>query len=406
MRANPRIRSERGVALIMAMMVLLGLSLLSLVLMLTVAAERKISATSLRHQQALNIAEAGVNEALAQINNGLSPSTSNPRWVGQIFLANPGSVPVLGTDSVAAPTRQPAGSWLTYSTETKGPDALTIEYRTDAHKQVIYRYDQSANPAIQTASGVPIYKVTSTGRVGSAKARVVAEVIQKPTIATVQGAVMTGVPITFGGNCAVCGNNHSADTPVDGTHGQPGCSTYETNNGNLPAAWSTSTIQGQGSYSLSGVGNPPTSQSNPRFFAGPWEPLSMTQADFWSWVGAPVRNEPNPPTGVIYLDNNATAQDAQGNFAYHGGDGHGLLYVDGKLTVNGNFTYRGLIYVEGDLQINGTCWILGALVVKGKTTINIANGNLTVLYSSDAITQNINSGGSSFVKISWREVTP
>ncbi len=404
MRANPRIRSERGVALIMAMMVLLGLSLLSLVLMLTVAAERKISATALRHQQALNLAEAGVNEALSQINNGISPTTTNPRWVAQIFLALPGSVPVLGTDSVAAPTHQPVGSWLTYSTDTKGPDALTVEYRTDAHKQVIYRYDASQNPAIQTTFGQPIYRVTSTGRVGTAKARVVAEVIQKPTVATVDGAVMTGVPINFGGNAAVCGYNHRGDTPTGGTHGQPGCQSYETGTGNLAGAWTTDTCTAGGSSSVSG--SPQMSFHNPRFFYGPWEPLGMTPSDFWAWVGAPLRNEPSPPTGINYLDNNNTAQDASGQFAYHGGNGTGFLYVDGDLTINGNFTYKGLIYVEGDLKINGTCWILGALVVKGKTTINIANGNLTVLYSSDAITQNINSGGSSFVKISWREVTP
>ena len=80
-----------------------------------------------------------------------------------------------------------------------------------------------------------------------------------------------------------------------------------------------------------------------------------------------------------------------------------MLYVDGDLAVNGNFNYRGLIYVEGDLKINGTTWILGGLIVKGKTEVKIANGSCTVLYSADAIAQNIAKYGGQFVTLSWRE---
>ena len=111
-----------------------------------------------------------------------------------------------------------------------------------------------------------------------------------------------------------------------------------------------------------------------------------------------------PPIGMIYLDNNATLMDRTGAFAYHGGDGEGYLYVDGDMTINGNFTYRGLIYIEGDLHINGTCWILGGLVCKGKADINLANGTLTVLYSGDAIQQALAKYGGQFVTLGWREL--
>ena len=85
------------------------------------------------------------------------------------------------------------------------------------------------------------------------------------------------------------------------------------------------------------------------------------------------------------------------------GDGEGLLYVDGDLAINGNFSFRGLVYIEGDLKINGTCWILGSIIVKGKSKIKIANGTCTILFSEEAITQTIAKYGGQFVTLSWRE---
>jgi hypothetical protein len=402
MRHGVESRAERGIALVVAMMVLLAIALLALMLMFNVNIERKIAGHSVRSQQALNVAEAGVSEVCSRLANDVTLADS--RAVAQIFLVNAGSVPVLGTDSTGFATSQPVGGWLKYSTEAKGPDALTVQYRTDAARTVIYKYDDLHVPKVNTVSGMPIYRITSTGQVGTAKTRIVTEVIQKPTVAMVQAAIMAGVPINFGGNCAVCGMNHRADTPA-GVRPPGGCTPYETSN-HLPAAWSTSTITSGGSATTAGSPVSLSPGHTNQFFAGPWEPLSMTQPEFWSWVGTRHSSEPSPPNGIIYLDDNLTTQDAHGNFAYHGGNGHGFLYVDGDMTINGNFTYRGLIYIEGDLKINGTCWILGGLVVKGKTSVNIANGNLTILYSSDAITQNISQSGTQYVRLSWREVAP
>jgi hypothetical protein len=102
------------------------------------------------------------------------------------------------------------------------------------------------------------------------------------------------------------------------------------------------------------------------------------------------------------MDNNSITQDATGAWSAGGGNGEGLLYVDGDLTINSNFTFKGLVYVEGDLKINGNSWILGALIVKGKG--RISNGGCVVLYSSEAIQQNIAKYGGQFTTLSWHEV--
>jgi len=394
-------RSERGIALVIAMLVLLVVSMLAIVLMTSVVTDNKITGHSTREAKALNIAEAGIAEALAQVRAGnIDVNNPNPRKVSQIFNTAPGSVPVLGTDSTALATSQPAGQWLNYSPSDKGPGALTVRFRTDASQSVIYKYDRNVVPHVQTASGYPIFQVISTGHAGSDSRQIVAEFIQKPVQVNAMGAMVANVGIDFLGNSDVCGYNHSINTPI-GTKGRGPCLGYELGYGDLPGAWSGGAITSSGSATQNG--NPPTVGVQTGFYAGPWSVFNMTQSEFYTWVGPPQWPGADPPVGITYVDNNSIAQDASANMAYHGGDGEGLLYVDGDMTINGNFNFKGLIYCEGNLQINGTCWILGGLVVKGSTTVKIANGNCTILYSKDAIEQTISQYGGQFVNISWRE---
>ncbi len=394
------LRDERGVALVMALLVLLVISLLSVTLLVTVNVETKVSSLSAMQTQAVNLAEAGVGEAIARIRSGDIPTNTNPRQVAQIFNTIPGNVPVLGVDSVALATRQPAGQWLNYTTAGKTDSVLTVTYKTNADRTLIYKYDPTKNPAVQTTSGFPIFVVTSTGRRGSASGRVVAEVIQKPVNVNAKGALAADKGIDFSGNSEICGFNHDINTPA-GTRGRPPCDGWELASGHLNGSWSSGTITSGGSSAQNGV--PPNNPNQTGFYSGPWDAFSMQQAEFFSWIGAPLASEPANPQGIYYLDNNGTSQDASGDFKYNGGTGEGLLYVDGDLAINGNFVFRGLVYIEGDLKINGTCWILGSIIVKGKSRIKIANGSCTILYSNDAITQNIAKYGGQFVTLSWRE---
>jgi len=408
--ASPGFRKEeRGIALVMALMVLLAISLLSVALMMTLQIEKKLTGEQSRYAKCLNLAEAGVAEAMSHIRNGDIPANAaNPRLCAQIFLAPAGSLPnYVNTDSIPLPTGQPVASQLTYSTAGKSPDALTVTYKTDAARTVIYRYDVTKNPPINYQTGFPIYVIKSTGRVGTTSRRVQAEVIQKPVNLAIKGALAVNVGVDFGGSSAVCGYNHRGDTPLQtqGTHDDaPGAcfaGNWETGAGNLYGTWSSSTITSGGSAGQAGipVDNMPNQVG---FYAGPWEAVNLGQAEFFSWVGAPRPTMPAPMKGIFYIDNNSISQDATGAWSAGGVNGEGLLYVDGDLTLNSNFTFKGLIYVEGDLKINGNSWVLGALIVRGKS--RLANGGCVVLYSSDAIQQNIAKYGGQFTTLSWREV--
>ena len=404
LRSSPR--GERGIALVMALLVLLVMALLASVLMMSVSINRKVAGHDLRMAQALNTAEAGVGEALARIRNGdLTLPLNNPRAVGQIFLCNAGSVPVLGTDSIAVETRQPAGQWLNYSPATRGPDALTVQFKTNAARTAIYRYDNLLTPPIQTTTGLPIYTVSATGREGSAVKRVVTEVIQKPFNVFAKGALVSDHDIEFVGNAVVCGYNHRANTPAwDGENGRgivPDCMDNEIYIGDLYGSWTTQETYNGGGAEQAGVPDPNISHQG-GFYTGPWDMLGLPQADFYSWVGAPRSNEPANINAITYLDNDGIAQNQSGNFAFHGANGEGMLYVDGDLTLNSTFTFKGIVYIEGDLKLNGTAWILGGLVVKGRSRVKM-NGGATILYSSEAIMIALAKYGGQFVTLSWRE---
>lgn len=408
MNANPgahRRGDERGMALVLALMVLLVLSVIGAALMANVSTESKITGYKLRDTQALTIAEAGVQEAMLRIRNGDFLDDQNPRNVTLIYDQVAGSIPVSGADTTSLPTLQPAGGYLGYSSATKNPMLLSIQYKTRGGNTIV-RYDETATPKINTVTGSPIFVIRSTGRTGNAYRSLYTEVTRSRVNVLARSAVTANVDIQFKGNIKICGHNHVMQTPI-GTQPNLCDASYLVSPPHttcLPGAWSSKTIDASlGSPTVQGE---PTDmkQNQVGFYSGPWDALSMTQSEFWPWVGTPLTAEPGVAQGIFYLDDDLVKQNKSGNFSYNGGDGEGFLYVDGDLRLNGSFTYKGLIYVEGDLTINGDCWILGGLIVNGKATVRIANGSAVVLYSSEAIAQSISKYGGNMRTIAWREL--
>ena len=407
---RPRVHeNERGIALVIAMLVLLVMTLLGLVLMAGASINRSLAGNDQRMRETLNLAEAGVGEAIARIRNQETlMDPTDPDDVCQVFNTITGSVPVLGADSIALATGQPVGQFLDYTTADRGPDVLTISWKKDPTGTRVMRYDPSLNPSLNTLTGSPVFVVRSTGRVGRARRTVVSEVIQKPYTVNIKGALTADIPINFVGVANICGYDHSFSTPYDdGEDGRgimPGDATHCIDNelvgGALPGAWSTGAISGGGASGASGLPSGFTGNQT-GFYAGPWEPFSMSQNEFYSWIGAPVGLQTNW-NGVFYYDNNSTTQDRSADLGVHSVTGEGFLYVDGDLRANADFHYKGLVYVEGDFVINGTAWVLGGVVVKGETNI-LANGDMTILYSNEAITQALAKYGGQFVTLAWRE---
>jgi Tfp pilus assembly protein PilX len=415
---------QRGAALVIALLVLLALSVLGAALISNVQIEDKITSFQRRDTEALHIAEAGLQEAMLRLRNGEIPDNGNKRMVSIIYEAPAGSIPVSGADTTSLPTLQPSGRYLGYSSASKkyaqgsttDLQNLTVKYKTKITPGAppdtqIVLYDDSATPKMNTTSGTPVFIVTATGTKGKIARRLVAEVTRAKFTVMSRGAVAAKVSIELKGNIKICGHDHLYATPYGKQ--PPGCNGFPSgappgwwapgvHADCMPGGWSESTVNQVGSPTV--IGEPTSYEQNQTgFYSGPWDALTLTQAEFWPWIGNAVSVPPMPPKGVYYLDNNGVKQDQSGVFAYTGGDGEGLLYVDGDLSINGTFRYKGMIYVEGDLAINGDAWILGGIIVRGQQPVKVANGSAVILYSSEAIEQAISKYGGDMRMLSWRE---
>lgn len=410
-RVHQPYRNERGVSLVVAILVLVTLAAIAVTMMISIISDRRVASLDLQTAKALHYAEAGIAEGLERIRRRDVPDSLNPKMVTQVFLATIGNVPVMGADTTALPTGQPAGQWMDYSTPGRGPDVLTIEYKTDPGKTKIYRYDKTKNPAVQTATGAPIFVITATGRAGSARRRLVTEIVNPVLSPNIKGAAVAfKSKVEYKSNAIGIGYDYKLNTPT-GT-GQDGVrhNEWETGVGvDGPAGYARKDVTYSGSSVL--TGSPAEQEKMPQAYAGPWEVLGMTQNEFYTWIGDPNWDKKQGnPRGITYLDlPGGKPQDAKGKFEMKGGfNGDGLLYVNGSLNIKGDFSFRGLIYCEGELKVEGAAWVLGSVVAK-KVTLKqkkSATTPLTVLKSNEAVAFNINKYGGFFSTLAWRELDP
>lgn len=394
--------NQRGVALVLALLSLVVLSALSLAFFMSLSAGRRNASYDAQATKALSAAEAGIGEAMERIRRLDVPNNSNPKSVAQIFLTPAGSVPSVGADTVALATQQPTSNWLTYSSATRGPEVLTVAYKTDPARTVIYKYDVTKTPSVNTASGQPIYVITATGRFGSAKRTVIAEVANRQPPVNIKGAVVGVKKVDFKGANGN-GYDHRADTPTGTGDNGSRALAWETTSAPKPAIYSEDKAKYDGILQ----GSPKVVDDQPDAYTGVWEVLNMTQAEFDNWIGEPNGDKKQGnPRGITYVDRDgSTPHDGKGKFEWKGGfNGDGIIYANGDLKIKGDFTFRGLIYVNGKFEVDGASWILGSIIakeikIKGKKGMERA-----VLRSDDSVALNIAKYGGQFATLSWREV--
>lgn len=405
-RPDSCVRNERGVALVMAIVVLLVISLLAAAVMQNLSTQRKISGHGLRTSRALSAAEAGVSEMLSRLRSGeIQLDESNSASAAQIYLASSGLVPAVGADTMAYATDQPAGEWLDYSSATRGPDVLTIGFRTDASGNIV-RYDAEQSPALNTACGMPVFTVTSTGRIHGDRTRIRTEFFWKPRHLTFNAALVSGVDVSLDGSLSICGYQHTQATDMAdaelGRTGSPSCTDHEVGLGNLPAVWTAGTVANNGAQ-LSGIPIPAIESQN-GFYDGPWEPLGMTSAELATLLGG-SSTKPSSWDGPVRMDDDSQFSNGTASYTIDGLQGTGILYVDGDLELTGQVAFRGLVYVEGDFNSSASGAIVGALIVHGRSggSCALSNGP-SIAYSKDAIHEVIGRAAKEIVTLSWREV--
>jgi Tfp pilus assembly protein PilX len=400
-------RNERGGGLLMALLVIVALAAITAGIVMTVSTDRRATSYNMTRASALNLAESGVAEAWERIRMGDVPDNRNPRMVSQIYLADEGSLPsYANTDTIALPTKQPAGAWLPYSSASKDTFALTVKYMTNSAQTGIYYYDKTKSPPIQGKTGYPIYVIHAVGRDGLSRRVVDTSIAQLGIVPNLKGAYVSADQVKFHGSNFAMGYDYKAETPYGTGYNCVRDGTYETTTNNAAGVWTTNKVDLKAPSKIAGA--PTKVENGTTFYAGPWEALNMTQADFFNWLGPAVsdwKNDVPLPSGITYL-NDKGDKPGKGNKTYRfsGGDGDGFLYVNGNLEIKGNFTFRGLIYVEGDVNFKGTGWVLGSVVVTDHSKLAPSHKNTcTFVLSNQAVAQFLQRHRTPFTTLTWRE---
>jgi hypothetical protein len=413
------IRDENGSVLVITLLIMFAVGVMGATLAVLASMDLKISGNQRSTTQSLDVAEAGLNEAIHRLslvnptNASVGGWTGNiaigdsspydPNWEARIYLTDPGSAPSGGGSVVTTGTIQdPNQTYLQYS-QTSGTDGvLTVRHKwrdrngdgvKDANEVV--RYDSEKIPPENFTSGFPVEIVTVPGRFAQANRAIQAEVTKRTLMARTMAALFLDKAIRLTGNPGVCGFNHDINTPANT---KPfACFGWHKPSGHLAGVATTGDevqIQG-GAVDISGDPTPTdTSSTNP--FYELHELLGISLAELNQILASADHTSiANPLNGITRLDGDAHVNS---NVV-----GNGLLYCKGDLSVNGTFDYRGLIYVEGDVKVNGNCWVLGSVVVKGRSDFNSNAGNAGILYCKDALSQYLGQYLPMIV-LSWREL--
>jgi hypothetical protein len=410
--------SERGSALVVALMMLLALGFIGAALVITTSADLKVAGEGRRGTRAQFVAEAGIQEALHRL--ALPAGTNvtvgsetfdasirdtsvplDPDWEVRIYTPD-GTTPTSADASIVyTPTVQSAAGGLDYA-DTGG--VMTVRHKwvdlnadgvRDAGEMV--RYDSGLVPPENFTSGSPVEVIEVAGQYADARRRLRVEATRFPFSPNVIGAISSDRGVDVTGNTKICGHNHRVDTPA-GSHlesGPPCSATYDEASGHLPAIVTTGDdIDAGGSSSLLGSPTATDSSSTNPFYSLA-QALGVTQDVVDRILADPDHTSTSGTMdGITYV---------QGDASFNGGDHTGLLYVTGDLQISGNTTFRGLIYVEGDLRITGTPWILGGIMVRGRSESAFSAGNSGVLYSRDMIRIALESAFD-YVVLSWKEL--
>jgi len=142
------------------------------------------------------------------------------------------------------------------------------------------------------------------------------------------------------------------------------------------------------------LSHPPDSYSASQHFPFFQEFLGLDDASFQKMLDQADTTRKDldngkPPLGFTYIEGDYTFNN---NTARPGTNDFGMMYVTGSLTINGNQTYKGLIFIDGSLKITGRPVVLGAIMVRGATEVTAGLGNLTLLFSREAVRLGIQAG--------------
>lgn len=415
------LRDQSGIALALSLMVILTLTVLVSGMMLTVVNDKTITANHVRDARALAVAKAGTAEVVRRLGQPYAANDTviiedqsgslHGDWQCLIFLNRPtsgGSGSVMFKRSMQQDTLPYSVTYQAFAADQDTDRVLRVKYKTfDAngngvieYPNEIYFYDYirkqislgRGNPT--PGDAYPVWEIYAPAVVGNARRTLVTEVVVPRYNAKSQAGLSADGLVWVTGSAVVCGHNHLYTTPswtqptdcfddwhIAATDSHAYAPTFEsflpknhcTAVGCVPAIETMGVINNNGANTKA-YGNPDSISGSSRPTLKLWEILGMDSAscvDPANWT----TNDPVNGWSKFTPEWRAT-----GNSSHEG-----IAWVVGDCHIAGNMDFKGLIYIEGDLFISGRAWILGGITVRGTVHTTTGHGNMTILYSSEAI---------------------
>jgi hypothetical protein len=377
-----RRQSEAGIALPMALIVMMVITALTVAFLAFTSSEPVIASNQMANAQARAIAESGVERALWALSKG----ETTPAFGGSLVdpLPNPVPAPYDGSQFVAV------GVGVFKVTVVDGP---------------------GANERTITSVG---YVPNNNKPIAVKKIQMIATHVKVPTPP-----------------CAICaGGEQPPGTQTTIQIGGSASVTASTANGAVYCPGSTPSAAAYAQGPINTNGNPSITGPTGGSALAPNQPTSnftsflFTDADMAAlkaiakqngtyYQGAQTWTSP-PPNGLIFVDTpsgnpltNSSPSSDLFTVDVHGNWNSGWtgwLVVAGSIKVSGNITMTGLIYAQNDIDLHGAGGgsLTGAIVSTNRVDTSSTNvdtddvGNAPITYNCPAVR---NGGGS--IPVNW-----
>lgn len=409
LRRYPResLRDEKGMVLVAGLMLVSVLLLLGTTAVITSTTDMKINSNYKSGSQVFYIAEAGIEQARAQLKN-LGTTT-----LSQLLAARVGSNGLL-SNSTSSANFYSNGAFVTDDV----PYVAQTSFGGGTYR--VYLTNDATSPDVVTSTTDTNLQVTLTsiGQGSNNSLTVLQAVVKQLILPPLPGAIiLPGPGVSFQG-----GNSNASG--VDG--GIESAVTLTSDAARTSVISNLTSIGRLGNYTCS---SPPCINNEASTIDPTWNSASGIE-DLYNSLMSVADLVTGTTTGSTATTTTLTEAQVgttsdrkvvvvNGNAVLGPVNGAGILIVTGQLTLTGNFNYNGLILCigQGSLLRNGggSGDITGAiLVAKTRDTSNnilstlgnptydtSGGGNSDIVYNQGAAT--MPAGARPFIKKAWKQ---
>lgn len=414
------INNEKGIALVLALMVLAALTMMGIAAILTSTLDMQIASNERTGIQAQYAAEAGLAETIARLNLG----TGEAGYMGT--PTTPAPWPAIWANNPHA-TYKDWGKGFKgeiKSTDNKVLFNYTVAVRLKEHKNggnwvAFYNRTSGFTKSPYITGGSPVYYVESTGSSGNYRSKVVLEVTKDIYNYQVKGGFSANGNVEVRGNPTMDGTNHDEN-------GNPGGScSFQNLTGARPSIYTDGVVTEVGGGDKTGC-TPAPATGQAYAPNTPWDVLGLTKEQFDSiFTNKQPLSYAGARSGELYIGGTSTYSPGTYNPTTLAGSGilviHNPAFVPGdcpsgnwtstdpangcytgkepaKLDANTG-TFKGIVIAD-QVRLRGNITIIGAIVsLTTITTEAIGAGNPEVMYSCEAIEKY--AGGRVKRKLAW-----